>query len=263
MRLSGGLHYLVLGGEASWDAVSEALVEHRDFLRRFVAEQPVQTNEVQRCWTLLPCFLEAARHAGAETLDLIELGPSAGLNLVWDRYRYLYAAGSWGEGSLELRGEERRPVPGELLGVVPRVRGRVGVDRSPIDVTSEESARLLRSFVWPDQPWRLELLDAAIEALREDPPELVRGDFVEALPGLLEQRRPDGLTVVFETAVLAYLDSAGRTRVYDALARAGGAGPLAFISNPHHEMNLQLWPGGEAETVTRVDFHGAWLEWLL
>ncbi len=255
----------MLGGEASWDAVTEALLEHREFLRRFVAEQPVQTNEVQRCWMLLPCFLEAARRAGAETLDLIELGPSAGLNLVWDRYGYRYEEGDWGSSAalLELGGEERRPVPGALLRVAPRVRGRVGVDRAPIDVTAEASARLLRSFVWPDQHWRLELLDAAIEAVRHDPPELVRGDFVEELPGLLAPRSPDGLTVVFETAVLGYLDSAGRRRVYETLAAAGAEGPLAFVSNPHHGMNVQLWPGGESEVVARADFHGAWLEWLL
>ena len=104
-------------------------------------------------------------------------------------------------------------MPGELLEVAPRVRGRIGVDRAPVDVTAEVSARLLRSFVWPDQHWRLELLDAAIAAVGEDPPELVRGDFVELLPDLLARRSPDGLTVVFETAVLGYLDSAGRARV--------------------------------------------------
>jgi hypothetical protein len=254
----------VLDGHASWDAVPEALVDHHDFLQRFVAEQGVQTNEVQRCWMLLPCFLEAARRAGAETLDLIELGPSAGLNLVWDRYRYRYTEGGWGEAEahLELRGDERRPVPGELLHLTPHVRGRVGIDRAPIDVTTEESARLLRSFVWPDQHWRLELLEAAIDALRRDPPELMRGDFVEALPELLAQRRPDGLTVVFETAVLGYLDAAGRERVHEVLALAGADGPLAFVSNPIHGMNLQVWPGGAADLVACVDFHGAWLEWL-
>jgi hypothetical protein len=147
----------VLDGRASWDAVSDALVDEREFLRGFVAEQAVQTNEVQRCWALLPCFLEAARRSGADTLDLIELGPSAGLNLVWDRDAYGYEEGAWGPAGapLELRGEERRAVPG-----------------------------------------------------------------------------------------------------------AGSEGPLAFVSNPHDGMNVQLWPGGEAVKVADADFHGAWLEWL-
>ena len=83
----------------------------------FVAEQPVQTNEVQRCWALLPCVLEAAERLDASTVDLIELGTSAGLLLFWDRYRYRYESGEWGPAAarLELAGEERGRVPARLL----------------------------------------------------------------------------------------------------------------------------------------------------
>ena len=42
------------------------------------------------------CFLRVAQRTGAQSVDLVELGPSAGLNLVWDRYRYRYEAGEWG-----------------------------------------------------------------------------------------------------------------------------------------------------------------------
>ncbi len=272
LRIAGGLHYLVLDGKASWDAVPEALGEHRDFLRRFVAEQGVQTNEVQRSWMLLPCFLEIARRSGADTLDLIELGPSAGLNLVWDRYRYRYLSGEWGNDAarLELEGEERRPVPAELLRLAPRVRGRVGIDHAPIDVSREDGARLLKSFVWPDQTWRLGQLDRAIEALREDPPELVHADLVEELPRVLAQRRrPDGLTVVFETAVLAYVGAEGTAKVYAALDQAASTGPLAYVGthapepdvHTHYALAIRVWPN-DREVVAHADFHGAWLEWL-
>jgi hypothetical protein len=149
LRLLAGVHYLVLTGAASWDAYDETLVAHEDFLRAWVAERSVQTNEVQRCWTLLPCFLEAARHAGASALDLVEIGPAAGLNLVWDGYRYSYSAGGWGpeRAALHLTGEEARPVPAGLLELRPQVRSRIGIDLNPVDVTSEEGALLLRSFV--------------------------------------------------------------------------------------------------------------------
>src|SRR5439155_2003783 len=120
LRLLGGLHYLVLGGEAGWDDPLEA---HANFLHEFVRAKHVQTNEVQRSWVLLPCFLRAAELLGADELDVVELGPSAGLNLVWDRYRYVYAAGSWGpeDGVLRLTGDERSTVPAALLDLVPRV----------------------------------------------------------------------------------------------------------------------------------------------
>jgi hypothetical protein len=271
LKVVAGLHYLVLDGRASWDDVPAALVEQRDFLRRFVAEQAVQTNEVQRSWMLLPCFLECIRRAGLEEVDLVELGPSAGLNLVWDRYRYRYAAGSWGsEGApLELTGEERRPVPARLLRIAPRVRSRVGIDASPVDVTSDDGARLLKSFVWPDQTWRLELLERAIEALRADPPELIRGDVAEALPRLLARRRSGALTLVYQTAVLGYVSPEGTKRVYAALDEAASRGPLAYVGthqpaadvHTHYGLRLRVWPA-ERELVAEADFHGAWLDWV-
>src|SRR5204863_550429 len=66
LRLLGGLHYLVLAGDASWD---DPLEPHAEFLQGFVRTQAVQTNEVQRSWVLLPCFLRAAELLGADELD--------------------------------------------------------------------------------------------------------------------------------------------------------------------------------------------------
>jgi hypothetical protein len=270
LRLIGGLHYLVLGGEAGWD---DPLEEHADFLREFVATQGVQTNEVQRSWVLLPLLLRVAQRTGAETFDLVELGPSAGLNLVWDRYRYRYESGEWGRDDALLRfeGEERRPVPAALLELEPKVRGRIGIDRSPIDVTSEEGARLLRSFVWAGQDDRMRRLDQAIAAVRADPPELVRGDFVEELPAVLAAQPRDGLTVVFQTASFGYIGDEGRARVRSVLEQAGEDRPLAFISTgkpraPEEDcwgLRLVFWPGGEREFAGHADFHGSWLQWEL
>jgi hypothetical protein len=269
LRLLGGLHFLVLSGRASWDEVPAALRDEGPFLRRFVAEQGVQTNEVQRSWVLAPLFLRVAERTGATVLDLVELGPSAGLNLVWDRYACRYRAGHIGpdEPWLELSGDERGAVPAEVLAARPSVRGRVGIDRAPIDVTTEDGARLLACFVWADQPERLELLRRAIETVRRDPPELLHGDLVERLPAVLAARRDDALTVVFQTAVLGYLPDDRREQVREIL-RAAGERPLAFVSagNPRTGQNrwglrIVTWPGGEREFLGHADYHGAWLDW--
>jgi hypothetical protein len=268
----GALHYLVLEGRASWDDVGAALRGEARFVRHYVLEQGIQTNEVQRSWLFLPAFLELARRAGADTLDLIELGPSAGLNLAWDRFRYVYANGAWGgdDAPLELRGEERAPVPRAVLEARPVVQSRVGVDLAPIDVTTDEGARTLKSFVWADQTWRLELLDRAIEAVRADPPRLVRGDLVEELPGLLAGRRLDGLTLVWQSSVLGYVSDDGVRRVRDELAREGRArGSLAYVytgrpwegEHTFYGLWAQLWPGDGPERLATGDFHGAWLDW--
>jgi hypothetical protein len=274
LRIAGALHYLVLAGDASWDEpVVGALRRHGDFVRRFASEQGVQTNEVQRCWMLLPCFLELVRRSGLDQVDLVELGPSAGLNLLWDRYGYRYDAGGWGRGDalLELHGEERCPVPAELLAAQPMVRSRVGIDVAPIDVCSDDGARLLKAFVWPDQEWRLRQLEDAIEVVRREPPQLVRGDLVDELPRVLSHARGDALTLVWHTAVLGYLPQERRELVYETLEEAGTRVPLAFVqttqpdgavdnAGTYYGLAIRLYPGGR-ELVAHADFHGAWIDW--
>ena len=202
-------------------------IEHRAFLARWAEEQDVQTNEVQRAWALLPGFLSLA---DGRPFDLLELGPSAGLNLMWDRYRYVYKTGEWGTGALELTGDDRVPPPAELFTRGVSVARRRGIDLNPVDVTTDHGARLLQSFVWPDQSERLERLRRAIETVREDPPELMRGDYVESLPALLTDRREDTQLVVFQTASTMYLDQGALAKIRAALHAAAREEPLVFLT---------------------------------
>jgi hypothetical protein len=271
VRLLGGLHYLVLDGRAPgwrWADVRETLERERDWLEGFVAEQPVQTNEVQRCWALLPAFLAV----GDQPLDLIELGASAGLNLLWDRYRYSYSAGLWGDddAALELVGDERRRVPAWLLERRPEVRRRLGIDLEPLDLHDPDAARLLECFVWPDQHERITRLRRALELARREPPEVIRGDYVELLPSLLADRAPQALTVVFQTVSTVYL----APERYEELRRVVDAAepPVAWISTRRFtEETMDLQGGFELELrrpgealpglVATMGYHGQWLDW--
>jgi hypothetical protein len=243
-----------------------------------VRVQDVQTNEVQRCVALLPAFLTVARTTGLP-VELLELGPSAGLNLLVDRYRYVYEAGTWGPdgASLELVADERgRPVPSDVLSERLDVRRRRGIDLAPVDATSEEGYLLLRSFLWPGLEDRVRRLDGAVATLRAEPepPELLRGDYVDLLPGVLAERPTDAVTVVFQTASTGYLPAEAAARLRASLnASASDGRPLAWVSTRRHderegtgehfyELEVRLWPE-PARLVAHLDFHGNWIEWLL
>ncbi len=254
----------MLGGEAAWDDVGGALERHGPFLTAWTAEQDVQTNEVQRSWAMLPGFLTVA---DGRPFDLLELGSSAGLNLVWDRYRYAYATGGWGSGELLLEGTGRTPPPAALLGRTVEVVRRRGIDLNPIDVTTDRGARILQSFVWPDQQRRLERLQRAIAIVRRDPPQLMEGDYVDALSALLRNRRPDAQLVVFQIASTMYLDRHGLERVREALHDAARDEPLVLVTGgraPDDDgfaLEVERYPGGRSTRLAVFDFHGAWLDW--
>jgi hypothetical protein len=278
-RLLAAARWLVLSDEVAdfeeapdpWPAFRAALAEHGEWIARFVREHTVQTNDVQRCWVLLPLFLTIARQV-RRPLDLVELGPSAGLNLLWDRYGYAYSAGSWGDprSPLQLQGEERSRVPAELLETAVEVSSRLGIDLAPVDATTDEGVRLLDAFVRRDD-YRSRVRRAA-EVVRREPPELVRGDYLEVLPRVLRRRNARALTVVFQTISTVYLSDEERVRLRVIIEEAGAEGPLAWISTPTPEehgeqrgdypLELALWPAGERRIVARMNVRGEWLEWI-
>ena len=258
-RVLAAAEYLRLRGDADGDALA-IVHEHAEFVRAFVREHTIRTNVVQRCWALLPLLLTVARTAG-KPLDLLELGCSAGLNLYWDRYRYVYQAGTWGPGcDLELIGVERSTVPAELLGVDVEVRRRRGVDLRPLDVMDPDDLRLLLSF-GTGNSYR-ENVRAATAVLRTEPPELVRGDYVELLPDLLAQRDADAVTVVFQTLSTIYLPLERRRRLKDVLAAAHD---VVFVETPtpeEHNLRGRQYPLAiDGRIVAEMDNGGDWLVW--
>ena len=271
LRLFGGVHYLELSGmvQHPWGKLRGVLEANREWLARFVAEQPIQTNEVQRCWGLLPAFLSVV---DGRPLDLVELGPSGGLNLYWDRYAYRYGEERWGDprAGLELSGQAVGGPPPDLLRTEAEVGRRIGIERRPVDVTTDHGARLLEAFVWADQTDRLDRVRRAIEIAREDPPRLLDGDYVEVLPALLAERDLNILTVVYHSVSTVYLRQEERDRLAESLAVAGRRGSLARISYEVDRdtptfygfaLDVETWPGGRRR-LARLDGHANTLDWV-
>src|SRR5438128_1793929 len=93
------------------------VLEHKNEIDRIITTRFVQTNEVGRCAILVPAFELVVRKTKNRPLALIEIGSSAGLTLLWDRYHYQYNKtlqcgnpNSPVQVECLLRGEKRPPV---------------------------------------------------------------------------------------------------------------------------------------------------------
>jgi hypothetical protein len=286
LRMMGGVHRLVLAGEApalarfypsvggsadaeaAWPALRELLGDARDRIRHEI-ETPVQTNEVARCAALLGGFLTVARDTGLP-LRVLEIGASAGFNLNWDSYRYESGGRSWGPGTSKVRFDgflEQGDLP---FDVDATVIDRRGCDLSPLDPSSERDRLALRSVVWPDMVDRFRQLDAALDLAVARPVTLDRADAIDWAQRQLRQLDPGKATVLFHSLVMLYLGEEGRARLTDAIQEAGERAttkaPLAWLrmelGGDEADVHLTTWPGGEERLVARAHYQGASVTWL-
>ena len=179
-------------------------LDRRPAIERLLRTGRVQTNEVGRCAYLYPAFALVAEWS-RRPLVIIELGASAGLNLMWDQYRYEYEGdASCGPSDATVvirsafRGDRRPRLPERA----PAVVGRVGVDVVPIDVRDEDQTSWLRALVWPEHRERAALLASALALAQRTPPRVVRGDALACLPDLLREARRDAAVCVTHTHTL-------------------------------------------------------------
>lgn len=287
LRLCGGLHALVLAGAdeglaavyppqvaaeaALVNALNGAIRRNDEALSRWL-DKPPQTNEIARSAMLLPGLLTIARETDLP-LTLHEIGSSAGLNLLFDRFHYRYGGSVWGDQASPVRLAPEAhgslpPLEGRLV-----VAGRHGSDIAPVDVGDPHERLRLASYVWADQKQRLERLDAAIQLAEKEPYGLEQADAEGFVERKLAKRDSDQTFVLMHSIMWQYMPAATQVRIEALMERAGRdasrAAPLAWLRmeplslrDQFATLSLTLWPAGETRHLAKCDYHGRWIEWL-
>lgn len=239
-------------------------------LARLIETRLVQTNEVRRCASLLPAFGLVAQAAGGRPLALVELGASAGLNLLWDRFGYDYGAGRRvgdPHASVQIACATRGPLDPPLPDAPPRVGWRVGLDLAPVDVRDADAVLWLRALIWPEHERRAELLRRATAVARADPPPLRAGDGVDLLQAVPAEAPADAALCVYHSLVLNQIAAAHRKRLAAILGEWAGQHELFHVAlehagdEPYPTLSMAAG-GGPARALARCHGHGEWIEWL-
>ena len=251
-------------------------LDNRERIVDTVSKRRVQTNEVGRCSLLLPAFAIAARRSAAREAAFVEVGASAGLNLMWDRFRYQYGERiSWGDPSSPVSLDcEHRGVPLPAFpDAMPRVSMRVGIDLDPVDIGDADAVAWLRTLIWPEHRHRVTALEGALRIAASDPPALIAADALDALPGVLENAPPDAALCVFHTHTLNQFPPDARRRFGEILDDFGARRDLYVVSIEREGtqqqrvgalLELTAYEGGRKTNLAlgRCDNHGMWLEWF-
>ncbi|GAB2754036.1 DUF2332 domain-containing protein [Nocardioides salsibiostraticola] len=274
LRLMGSVHRLVVerragllaayypsvGGiyepDGCWTAFRELLSAQPDAVREWL-DRPPQTNEVGRAAALMGGLCSLGPVGSSLPVRLFEIGSSAGLNLLVDRFDFV--ADAW-----------QGVVPS---GPPPVIVERLGCDLMPIDPRTTDGRLALTAYVWADQSERHERLRAALACAAEVDVE-VRAQGAASFVSTLSVVTGT-LTVLWHSVMWQYLDRTEQREVdaqIDRLAAsATDEAPFAHLrmeptrrtGGADHEFLVVLdeWPGGVRRILGVASAHGTPITW--
>lgn len=242
------------------------LTAHWPAVRGIAETRSTQTNEAARCAILLPLLARLP-----QPLALLEVGASAGLCLLPDRYSNRYGEVTIDpiDGRSQVLLEPRLSGPVPIPERMPDVVWRAGIDLNPLNVFDDSDTAWLETLVWPEHDARRERLKAAISVARREPPRIVRADVVSALAEVASGAPDDATLVVYHSAVMAYLTFEHRERfVAEVQALPGhwiateGVHIVPGIAAPKGSDPSLLLVALDGQPVAHAGVHGQSLDWI-
>lgn len=236
--------YPTVGGDAAAPGLEAALrrviLARCDAWTPFIQTANVQTNETGRglAW-LLPLHL-----TGWAAVHLVDLGASAGLNLLADKRHFrLVDAGTHhplldlGEGQPEqfhVQVHARHHGLPATLPPLPRILSRLGGDLFPFYLRTPADELTLMSYVWADHVPRLQRLREAIAARRafSETFQLEKLALPQEVEDFLthhvSSRQPQHPVVIYNTYMTTYLPDKG-TSLRQRIGRWAANQPHAVL----------------------------------
>ena len=259
----------------------EFVLRRKHDILDIISTRTVQSTAVERAGYVLPLLDYVADLAG-EPLNLIEIGCSAGLLTMFDRYLYDY-------GEHGRVGDEASTVvvPHRLIGDkarsprrIPQIAERVGIDLRTIDAKSDDERRWLLAQVYPESSQSRARIAAALDVVARSDLRTVEGDATAVLPSLLQEMQ--GPLCVLHSACVYYfsreaqdlldrhLREASRGRVIHRIGvetptdSAGETSNLTSARVDFHATHT-VYENCEArgQVVAICQIYGAWMEWLV
>ena len=261
--------------ESAFPAFRAFCLAHAGDLSPGLCEGRTQTCVVHRSAIMLPAFARLPRVAQMNgRVALLEVGPSVGLNLRLDHYRYIYRSErgtvAWGPEDAtpvlvcEVRGSEEPPLPGKL-----EIVARHGLELAPINLDDPKALRWLRALIWPEHQERARLMDEALEVAERVPAQIDAGDATCDIEAAITALPADAARVVFATHAVYQIPREGLLKMLAGVARASAETPVDLVimeSTGKGDSRIDWFEFAEGERKSRrvlahSDSHGRWIEW--
>ena len=234
----------------------------------------VQTNALNRCAYLMPII--SSLFEGETTINLIDIGTSAGLNLNFDLYAYTYNnQPQIGNSTVEVTSKIKA---GKLPNINPKIKinQKIGIDQNPLDIRIPENALWLKALIWTDQQARFRRMENAIKLAQNSKMVLKKGNSITDFHNLIRATTNEQLLVVYHTHVLYQFTLEERTAFWDMLDKIGKDKDFYYIAAENarilgHDyqqkgvlVELTTYQNGQKSNrlVAMTNGHANWIKWV-
>lgn len=284
----GAVHYLLLKGKEHrladyYPSITKQpkdprniFFDFKDFCQTYEQEmihilqtKLVQTNEVRRCGYLYPIFSHIHSQV-KKPLALIEIGTSAGFQLLWDQYKYDYSTNeTYGNrhSDVLIQSECLTTNSPALSYSSPPVTHRIGLDLNIVDLSSEEEYGWLNALIWPEHEERRALFKQAAKAVQRCELDLREGNGIDMLSQITQEISTDSTICVFHTHVANQFTTEMKHQLEAVIKQVGEVRDIFHIYNNMWDsyLHLDYVLAGRLykRTVGETDGHGRWFKWQL
>ncbi len=279
---AGGLgdYYPSLGGTKKPDDEAARLFTrfvwaHEPRIIEIISTHVTNTNEVGRAALLLPAFEMAASEAHAP-LYLVEIGPSCGLILCWDKYRYRYGDLEIGDAeSPLLLAPEVKGAPPPVSAPLPTIAGRAGLEMHPVDLDDPHTLDWQLALIWPEHKERAARFRKAFAIARATPKQIIAGDAVDTLEDAIAAAPAAAAICVHHSFTMYQIPKDRRVVLSQILLDVSLSRPIWRTGvewagtiqdgdpSEKNTLGIARYDGGKAahQHLAFCEPHGRWIEW--
>jgi len=246
-------------------------------IQEMLKNKRVQTNEVARSAILMPAIAYVSSHFKGQALSIVDVGASAGLNLLWDRFSYLYENEKGQQifigpqaSKLQLHTTLQGKLAPGLPKIFPAIHHRVGIDLNPLGPINKEDQAWLYALIWPEYNNRRQNLKAAINIWKKHPQEVIKGNAVKRLPEIALMSPQESPLLILSSLTLYQFSSDEKHAWAETLSSISQKRPLVQISldlvgKTTVALRLQIYHLGDFHEIhlANTEGHARTIEWLL
>ena len=274
-------YYDTLGGSRSYDdgnpcTLFETFIRsHEIDVMALASTRITNTNEIGRCGVLLPAFMMVAQEA-ATALHMIEIGPSCGLIMCWDKYGYDIGGASHGRaGAQPTISTQARGTPPPLTAALPNVLSRKGLELHKVDIEDPDTLAWQLALIWPGGSDRANRIRQAFDVARSMKPAIIEGDALETIRDVIETLPGDGAICVHQSFVKYQIPPKLHAVLSSTLADLSKKRPIwrvgmewiddgaRGLEKGDNSLVLSRYKNGgcTSQHLAFCDAHGRWIEW--